>query len=143
MLIYINDILITGSPLGVQSIITNLQYEFAIKDLGNMHYFLGVEAILVSGGLYLYHHQYIYNRLDFPSMLMAKPVSMPMSTSSKLTATDSHSLFDATLSRNTIGSFQYLTLTHLDVSFVVICQYIQSLRTKHWTAIKYILRYLK
>ena len=45
LLVYIDDILIIGSnPLAISQLITNLRHEFAVKDLGHLKYFLGMEA---------------------------------------------------------------------------------------------------
>jgi len=44
--IYVDDILITGSSASViNNIIHSLQTTFAVKDLGSLAYFLGVEAL--------------------------------------------------------------------------------------------------
>lgn len=146
VLLYVDDILITSSsPPRLHSIITNLQSKFAIKDLDGMHYFLVVETIHVHDGLYLSQHQYIHNLLDRTSMLIAKLLSTPMSTSSKVTTIDGHSFLDVTLYQSIVGSLQYLTLTRPDVSFAVnkVCQYMQNPCTEHWIAVKHILMYFK
>lgn len=44
-LININDIIITGSSTGdIQTLIQQLNNEFSLKDLGDLHYFLGIEV---------------------------------------------------------------------------------------------------
>ena len=54
VLVYVDDIIITGSnTLSVNQVITSLASKFSIKDLGNLHYFLGVEVIRSSNGLCL------------------------------------------------------------------------------------------
>jgi len=54
ILIYVDDIILTGSSAAaIESLLVQLQLEFAIKDLGSLHYFLGVEVILVSSGIIL------------------------------------------------------------------------------------------
>ena len=43
MLLYVNDIIITGThPRVIYSIIAQLQYEFLLKDLGTLSFFLGI-----------------------------------------------------------------------------------------------------
>ncbi|KAH9799298.1 reverse transcriptase Ty1/copia-type domain-containing protein [Citrus sinensis] len=45
ILIYVDDVIITGNnEKEIQSIINNLSSKFALKDLGNLHYFLGIEV---------------------------------------------------------------------------------------------------
>jgi hypothetical protein len=52
---------------------------------------------------------------------------------------------DSTQYRSIVGALQYLTLTRPDISFAVnkVCQFLHSPTTIHWTAVKWILRYLK
>lgn len=47
LLIYVDDILITGSDTSpVNSFISHLSNTFALRDLGTLSYFLGVEALI-------------------------------------------------------------------------------------------------
>lgn len=51
ILVYIDDILITGSSSqAISSLIKALNHEFAIRDLGQVNYFLGVEVKQTSEG---------------------------------------------------------------------------------------------
>jgi hypothetical protein len=81
------------------------------------------------------------------NMLNCKGVSTPMGASEKLSKADGTLLSaeEATKYRSTVGGLQYLTITRLDISFVVnkVCQFMQAPTTSHWAAIKRILRYLK
>lgn len=54
VLVYVDDILIIGNnPTLIQRIIAGLGSKFAIKDLGSLHYFLGIEVVKVPTGLIL------------------------------------------------------------------------------------------
>ena len=54
LLVYVDDILITGSSSkAIAQLITILSSEFAVKDLGGLHYFLGINALHVEDGLLL------------------------------------------------------------------------------------------
>jgi hypothetical protein len=54
ILIYVDDILIISStPYGTTSLLQSLKVDFAIKDLGPLHFFLGMEAIFTPDGLIL------------------------------------------------------------------------------------------
>jgi hypothetical protein len=55
LLLYVDDIVLTASsPQLLQWIITSLQQEFAMKDLGQLHHFLGVTVEPRQTGLLLH-----------------------------------------------------------------------------------------
>lgn len=54
LLLYVKDIVLTASSLALlRQTITALQHEFAMKDLGELHHFLGVSVQRCSAGLFL------------------------------------------------------------------------------------------
>ena len=146
LLVYVDDILITGSSSkAIAKLITILSSEFAVKDLGGLHYFLGINALHVEDGLLLSQSQYIYNLLQCTKMLDAKPVSSPMSSSQKLSLFSGAPHPDPANYRSVVGALQYLSLTCPDISFAVnkVCQFMHKPTEEHWAAVKRILRYLK
>jgi len=146
VLIYVDDIIITSSHTGaISRLIQDLNLSFALKELGPLHFFLGVEATWSSDGLHLSQQRYILDILKKTNMELAKPVATPMSSSSILSKFDGSTITDPTLYRSTIGSLQYLSLTRPDIAFAVnkVSQFMQDPRDPHWTAVKRILRYLK
>ena len=55
LLLYVDDIVLTASSQWLlQSVISSLQQEFAMKDLGQLHHFLGVTVELCPSGLLLH-----------------------------------------------------------------------------------------
>ena len=45
MLIYVGDIIVTSSSSdAVTALLQDLKEDFALKDLGDLHYFLGIEV---------------------------------------------------------------------------------------------------
>jgi len=55
LLVYVDDILLTGSnSLLLQRLIQLLSSEFKLRDLGSVHYFLGIEVQSASMGLMLH-----------------------------------------------------------------------------------------
>jgi histone deacetylase 1/2 len=112
-----------------------------------LSYFLGVEVKPTQDGLVLAQKKYIADLLTQTNMQHAKGVSTPMAATEKLSRQDGVALSsdDSTKYRSGVGALQYLTLTHLDISFSVnkVCQFLSALTDVHWTAVKRILRYLK
>lgn len=52
-LIYVDDIIITGTDTKrIDWVIQMLSLEFPVKDLGNLLYFLGIEALRTNEGLF-------------------------------------------------------------------------------------------
>ncbi|KAB2629407.1 hypothetical protein D8674_034202 [Pyrus ussuriensis x Pyrus communis] len=118
-LLYVDDIVLTGNASSLlQTFIAVLGKEFELKDLGRLHYFLGVEC---------------------------KPCPTPVAAKTSLSATSGSPLPDASLYRQIVGSLQYLTLTRPDISFAVqtVAQFMGRPTTDHMDAVKRILRYLK
>ena len=59
-LVYVDDLIITGNNSHfVVSIIQQLGRKFSLKDLGPLHFFLGIEVIPTQNGLFLTQHKYI------------------------------------------------------------------------------------
>ena len=60
ILVYVNDIIVTGNnTFSVDQVIALLASQFYIQDLGNIHYFLGVEVIRSSDSLILTQSNYV------------------------------------------------------------------------------------
>jgi hypothetical protein len=69
LLLYVDDIVLTGNiPSLLSSFISTLGAEFEIKDLGPLHYFLGLEASPFSSGLHLSQARYTVDLLRRSSM---------------------------------------------------------------------------
>jgi hypothetical protein len=79
MLIYVDDIIIvSSSDVAVTRLLHQLQDDFAAKDLGSLHYFLGIEVRHTLQGLFLIQRKYIYDLLTRTNMLNSKGVPTPM-----------------------------------------------------------------
>jgi len=138
-------LLLTGSnSLLLQRVIQLLSSEFKLRDLGSVHYFLGIEVQSTSMGLMLRQHKYILDILTRAGMLSCKPVDTPISTS-KATILPDPLFSDATRFRQIMGALQYLTFTRLDICFAVnrVCQFMHAPTDSYWAVVKRILRYLR
>jgi hypothetical protein len=86
ILIYLDDIIIiSSSSLAVDKLLHQLRTAFAVKDLGRLNYFLGVEVHHTSTGLVLTQHKYIHGLLLCTNMDTSNGVSTPMLPTDKLT----------------------------------------------------------
>ena len=144
-MVYVDDILVTGSNAGlVQRVISSLAARFSIKKMGNLSYFLGIEAVRTSQGLHLKQRKYITDLLQKSDMLHAKPVPTLLPTHPKLTLTSGSPLSDPHPYRKIVGSLQYLALTRPDVFYAVnkLSQYMHRPTSDHWQAVKRMLHYL-
>ena len=80
-LVYVDDLAITGNnSILVPNIIKLLGDMFSLKDMGSLHFFLGIEVIPTRAGLFLSRHKYVRDLLANTSMSGAKDVSTPLST---------------------------------------------------------------
>ena len=148
MLVYVDDIVITGStPAAVHRLVASLSDSFPIKDLGALDYFLGLETSCNSGGMSLTQHKYALDLLHRINMENCNSASTPLDIGKKLARDSGHILGtdDAFQYRNIVGGLQYLTLTRPDISFAVnkVCQFLSQPTEVHWEAVKRILRYVK
>jgi hypothetical protein len=120
MLVYVDDILITGThPSVISSIITQLQVEFPLKDLGSLHYFLGIQVTRDSVGLHICQNKYITDLLHKTHMDGSKPSKSPCSLGTKLSKHDGEPLADPTTYRQVVGALQYCTLTRPEIAYSV------------------------
>jgi histone deacetylase 1/2 len=128
-------------------LLQDLRKAFALKDLGDLHYFWGIEVKKLRDGITLTQEKYAMDLLTRVGMKDSKIAPTPLSSSEKLSAMEGDPLGpdDSTRYRSIVGALQYLTLTRPDIAFSVnkVCQYLHSPTTVHWTAVKRILRYIK
>lgn len=119
-LIYVDDIIVIGNQqYGVQQMINLSSKRFPLKDLGPLHYFLGIEVIPSSNGLLLSQQKYIKDLLSDADMQNCKGVPTPMTSSTTLTATTTEDPAGGTLFRRVIGKLHYLSFTRSDIAFTV------------------------
>ncbi|XP_070018363.1 uncharacterized mitochondrial protein AtMg00810-like [Nicotiana sylvestris] len=145
LLLYVDDIIITGSHTAlISEIIDELGKEFAMKDLGPLHLFLGIEVTYFTRGIHLNQSKYVAELLAKTSMTLAKPISTPLAQKHGLQeAVDN--LVDTSLYRSVVGSLQYLTLIRPDIAYGMnlASQFMQSPNNTHYQAMKRTLRYVK
>jgi len=146
LLIYVDDILITGSsPSSIRSFISHLSAAFHMKDLGDAHFFLGLQITRNESTITVTQTRYLLSLLQKFELAGAKPVSTHIASSTSLTVGEGTLLSDSTYYRRLVGSLQYLTLTRPDISYAVhnVCQFMHHPHDSHLIAVKRVFQYLK
>jgi histone deacetylase 1/2 len=148
VLVYVDDIIVASScQTATTALLKDLQGDFALKDLGDLHFFLGIEVKQLKDGLVLSQQKYASDILLRAGMTNCKSINTPLSSCEKLSINDGDKLGpeDASRYRSMVGALQYLTLTRPDICFAVnkVCQFLHAPTTVHWSAVKRILRYVK
>ena len=103
----------------LKKVIQHLSSEFALKDLGEFNYFLGLEVTPSVEGLHLCQTKYVGDILKKAQMIESKGCSTPMSSTEKLVKDKGAAFENPSLYRSIVGSLQYLTLTRPEIAFTV------------------------
>jgi hypothetical protein len=105
LFLYVDDIILTASSLELlRRTIAALQREFAMKDLGPLHHFLGITVERHRDGLFLYQCTYMLDIIKRATMTDYKPCTTPVDLQAQL-ATDSGPLVqDASQFRSITGA---------------------------------------
>jgi hypothetical protein len=119
LLLYMDDLFLTGEEKLITDCKKKLVAEFEMKDLGLMHYFLGLEVWQSPEKIFLNQGKYAVEILKRFDMLECKSMNTPMETKLKLLVDTSSELVDVTLNRQIIGSMMYLMNTRPDICFDV------------------------
>ena len=146
---YVDDILIASNdPSEMDKMKASLSKTFNMKDLGPLHYCLGIEfeQDLDKGVIVMKQQKYVTEILERFGMVDCNPVATPLNPSEVLRKPSIEENIDENLPyQSLIGSLMYLaTSTRPDISHAVSALLFNSQYTQeHWNAAKRLLRYLK
>ncbi|XP_019161168.1 PREDICTED: uncharacterized protein LOC109157783 [Ipomoea nil] len=145
LLAYVDDIIMMGNDSTlVDTILQRLAFTFKIRDLGSPGFFLGIETVSSTSGMFLSQRRYMIDLLGRSGMVDCKPLTTPAAVTK--TSMLSIQLYDnPTQYRRVVGALQYLTITRPDLSFVMnrLCQFMHAPTKEHWGMVKRVLRYVK
>lgn len=146
LLVYIDDVLITRNcERDITGVKRYLNEIFSIKDLGHVHYFLGLEIVRSKDGTYVNQRKYILDVLSDAGLLGCKTVDTPLPKNCKLVASQVKPLAEPEKYRRLVGRLLYMNFTRPDITYVVqqLSQFVEAPCQEHWDAALHVLRYLK
>ncbi|RVW45415.1 Retrovirus-related Pol polyprotein from transposon TNT 1-94 [Vitis vinifera] len=118
--LYVDDLIFTGNDeIMFAEFKKSMMLEFDMIDLGKMRYFLGIEVMQRSDGIFINQKKYTQEVLERFSMDKCNPVHNPMVPGFKLTKNGDGVKVDSTFYKKIVGILMYLTATRPDVMFVV------------------------
>jgi hypothetical protein len=147
LVLYVDDLFLIGEEHLIAQIKRELSAEFEMKDLGLMHYFLGLEVWQKHGEIFLSQSKYAVDVLRRFWMLDYKSMTTPMISNLKKLHEQATGLDpeDPTVYRQIIGSSMYLVHTKLDICYAVNAfnQFMCNPKHIHMIVAKHILRYVR
>jgi len=144
--LYVDELIYTGNDGSMcDEFRRSMMTEFDMSDLGKMRYFLGVEVMQNSNGIFICQRKYAQEVLSRFGMENYNAVKNPIIPGTRLSRNDAGNKVNATLFKQVVGSLMYLTATRPDLMYGVslISRFMSSPSETHWLAAKRILRYLK
>ena len=148
--VYVDDlILVTVNQAEMDELKEALACRFKMKDMGELHYCLGISVVQdkKNGCLGIHQKQYIQKMLEKFKMVDAKTVTTPADINVKLVKDDGVSRkVDQSHYQSIVGSLLYAAIaTRPDIAQAVsaVSKFSAEPTEAHLTAVKRILRYLK
>ena len=123
-------------------LIAKLNSVFALRDLGQLSYFLGIKVSYNEGSIHLSQTKYISDLLYRTEMFDSKLAKTSGAVGKTLSKFDGDLMQDVTQYQSVVGALQYVTMTRLDIAFAInkACQFIQPPTTTYWLSVKRILQ---
>lgn len=155
LLIYVDDMLVAAKNMEpIQELEKELSVKFDMKDLGAAKRILGMEIVRsrATGELWLSQEGYLNKILKTYGLLEAKPVTTPLGSHFKLSAGTEEQIdrdrvfMNSVPYSNAVGSIMYAMIgTRPDLAYPVgvISRYMSNPIRDHWSAVKWVLRYIK
>ena len=144
--VYVDDLIFTGDDEALMSEFKNsMLRSFDMSDLGKMRFFLLIEELQKSDGIYICQRKYAPEILRRIGMMESNSVGSLIVPGFKMSKDEDEVFVDETYYKQLVGSLMYLTATRPDMMFVtcLISRYMAKPMEIHLRAAKRALRYLK
>jgi hypothetical protein len=145
LVMYVDDLLITGCSTSVIAAVKRILHDrLLMKDMGLIHFFLGLEISHDALGIKLSQAKYAQDRLERFHMTYCKSSLIPFLSGVKLEDGGETLLVEGTLYRQLVGSLLYLTHSRPNLSYEVgvVSRFMQEFHELHWKYAKRILQYI-
>jgi hypothetical protein len=119
LLLYVDEMFLTGNAKLIVKYKRNLALEFEMKDLGMMHYFLGLEVWQKPNEIFLSQGKYALEILKRFEIMDCESMPTPMVTNLKLLSDTYSDTVDVTMYIEMIVLLMYLMNTRPDICFAM------------------------
>ena len=145
IVLYVDDLILTGDEQLIKSCKEDLSREFEMKDMGLLHYFLGLEIWQRDGELFVSQGKYANNILRKFHMNGSKPMETPLAGNWRKEDATSGEVADATICKQLLSSLVYLINTRPNICYLInqLSQAMVKPTKLFWKATKHVLRYLR
>jgi hypothetical protein len=145
IVLFVDDLILTGDEELIHSCKDDLAKEFEMKDLGLLHYFLGLEIWQRDGELFVSQGKYEGQILGKFHMEGYKPMDTPLPGNWRKEDATSKEVVGATVYRQLVGLLMYLVNMRPDICYGVnhLSQAMVKPTKLFWKEGKNVLRYLK
>jgi len=118
--LYVDDLIyVSNDGVMLADFKKSVMNEFDMSDLGLRHYFLGIEVVQSSAGIFISQKKYILEILNRFHMKDCNPVLTPSEPSLKLTRFGIGKKMNSTPYKQIVRSLMYLTSTKPDIIHAV------------------------
>ena len=116
---YVDDLILTGDEQLIHSCKEDLAREFEMKDMGLLHYFLGLEIWQRDGEIFVSQGKYAKDILGKFHMESCKPMDTHLPGNWRKEDVTSGEAVDPTVYRRLVGSLMYMVNTRPDIFYPV------------------------
>ena len=120
LIVYVDNMIITGDDSEeIARLQEQLAFEFEMKNLGGLKYFLGIEVARSKQGIFLSQRKYILDLLTEVGLLDCKPAYTPIIPNHKLGEYPNQVPTDKGTYQRLVSKLIYLSHTRHDIAYAV------------------------